>query len=381
MDNRTGAILALVGGFDAERSEFNRATQSKLQCGSAFKPFVYLTAFQQGYTPADTLFDAPFLLPDSANELTYCPKNYYGSYYGVTTLRRALELSFNASAVKLQHLVSGEAVVDTARRFGLTTELHPYASLALGTLGVRLIEMVRAYAGFANLGEIPEPYFISEIYDRDERLKERFFPRSERVMPAPVTFLLLDVLRGVIDRGTGISAASLDADLAGKTGTTDDYSDAWFLGSSPRITVGVWVGRDRKMTIGKRMTGAVAAQPIWNRFMADYLDTLSEEQRAEKFPVPAGVVFSVVDWYTGKAAVPQCTVTSRVVLESFLDGTEPSEQCTPELHALHELPWPFQEPFYAPRPGEPMPTADALAVADDRLRPTPVADEPQPPSD
>ncbi len=375
LDNRTGAILALVGGFDFERSEFNRAVQSKLQCGSAFKPFVYLTAFEHGFTPADTLFDGPFLLPDSSGELNYCPKNYYNIYYGITTLRRALELSYNATAVKLQQLAGSQAVVDTARRFGISTELHPYASLALGSLGVRLIDLTRAYCGIANLGEVPEPYFISEVRDRDGRLQERWFPRSERVMPESVTYLALNVLKGVIQRGTGESARWLPGHLGGKTGTTDDYSDAWFVGFSPQITVGVWVGRDRKIPIGKKMTGAVAAQPIWNSFMTTYLEGLSEEERAADFPVPAGIVFTPVDLDTGERAVPPCDYQKQIILEAFLDGTEPTQPCRDVWAEIEDLPWPFQLPFYEPKPGEPMPTAEAIAVADDRLRPTPTAEE------
>jgi penicillin-binding protein 1A len=375
MDNQTGAIRAMVGGFDFERSEFNRAVQSSLQCGSAFKPFVYLTAFQQGYTPADTLFDGPFLLPDGEGELTYCPKNYYNVYYGVTTLRRALELSYNATAVKLQQLVGSEQVVETARRFGISTELHPYPSLALGSLGVRLIDLVRAYSAIANLGELPEPYFISEVFDRDGRPLERFYPRIEPIMSAPVTYLGLHVLRGVVERGTGQSARWLEANLAGKTGTTDDYSDAWFVGFSPRMTVGVWVGRDRKEPIGKKMTGAKAAQPIWNEFMKGYLETLDEETRAEDFSVPAGVVFTPVDLDTGERAVPPCSQQKTVILEAFLDGTEPTQPCREQEVPLKELPWPFQLAFYEPKPGEPMPDSMALAVADDRLKPTPTPEE------
>jgi len=375
LDNRTGAILALVGGFDFARSEFNRAVQSTLQCGSAFKPFVYMTAFQQGYTPADTLFDGPYLLPDAEGNLTYCPKNYYNKYYGITTLRRALELSFNATAVKLQQLVGGDAVIETAHRFGISTELHPYPSLALGAFEVKLIDLVRAYSGIANLGELPEPYFISEIYDRDGRLEERYFPRTERVMSAQVTYLMLHVLKGVVERGTGQSARWIDANLVGKTGTTDLYSDAWFVGFSPRITVGVWVGRDLKAPIGKKMTGAKAAQPIWNQFMSDYLATVDEEVRAEDFPVPPGVVFSPVDWITGERAIPRCANQTSVILEAFLDGTEPTAPCSERMPGLEELPWPYQLAFYTPRPGEPMPSGMAVEVADERLVPTPTPDE------
>lgn len=367
MDNRTGAVLAMVGGFDFQRSKFNRAIQSKLQCGSAFKPFVYLTAFEQGFTPADTLFDAPFLLPDGTGELTYCPKNYYGKYYGVTTLRRALELSFNATAVKLQNMVGGKNVVQTARDLGISTELHPYPSLALGTLGVRLIDLVRAYSGFANLGEIPEPYFISEVRDRDGHSLQHTYPRLERKAPQAATYLLLHVLEGVIQRGTGRKARSLDLHLAGKTGTTDNYSDAWFLGFSPRITLGVWVGRDHKAPIGKRMTGAEAALPIWIDFMKSYQESLDKDAAAEKFPVPAGVVFSSVDWYSGHRVVPSCAKNCRVILEAFLDGTEPTRTCEEDDPSFRDLPWPFQQAYYAPRPDEPMPSPEAVACVDQRF--------------
>lgn len=363
MDSDSGAILALVGGFDFDRSEFNRATQAMRQCGSAFKPFVYLTAFEQGYTPADTLFDAPFLLPDSRGELTYCPKNYHNQYYGITTLRRALELSFNASAVKLQQLVGGEAVVEVARKFGITTPLHPYPSMALGSLETRLVDLVRAYAAVANQGEVPTPHFITEVRDRDGRMMDRVFPRTERVTSAPVSYLLLQVLRGVVQRGTGAAAAALPAPVAGKTGTTDDYTDAWFVGFSPRLTLGVWVGRDLKTPIGPRMTGAEAALPIWIRFMESYFANQGQMETGEDFPVPAGVVFSTVDWYSGRLAVPGC---DKVVLEAFLDGTEPVEACGPSHHRLAELPWPFQVPSYSPRTGEPMPSPAAVAIADGR---------------
>jgi len=366
IDNATGDVLAMVGGFDFSRSQFNRATQARRQCGSAFKPFVYLAAFEQGFSPADTLFDCPFLLPDAEGQLTYCPKNYHGRYHGITTLRRALEHSYNATAVKLQQLVGGRAVIETAKSFGITTPLHPYASLALGSLEVRLVELTRAYAGFANLGEAPEPIMIREVDDRDGRALERHFPSMKRAAPPAADYLLVQVLRGVVLRGTGQRARNLPAVVCGKTGTTNDYTDAWFMGFSPRITVGVWVGRDRKDSIGRRMTGARAALPIWLRFMKAYLDGLPEEERKLDFPVPAGVVFSSVDGRTGLRATPSCP-PSWVLLEAFLDGTEPTEDCPPELHEIVELPWPFQEPHYTPRPGEPMPTPEAIAVADERI--------------
>jgi penicillin-binding protein 1A len=364
IENQTGAVLAMVGGFDFQRSEFNRAVQSVLQCGSAFKPFVALSAFEQGFTPADTLLDAPFLLADEGGEQTYCPKNFHPTYYGVTTLRRAVEMSYNASAVKLQEIVEREVVIDTARRFGISTELEPFASLALGSMGVRLIEMVRAYAAIANLGELPEPYLIESVHNRDGKELAHSYPTMERAMSAPVAYLMLHVLRGVVENGTARSLAELDVPLAGKTGTTDEYTDAWFVGFSPRITVGVWVGRDRHEPIGSRMSGSVAALPIWKQFIESYIETLPEEQRSETFPIPAGVVFVPVDRMTGRRATPDC---EDVVLEAFLTGTEPVVECGEELHLLADLPWPFQLPSYTPHAREPLPTEDAIRVADQRL--------------
>jgi penicillin-binding protein 1A len=194
-------------------------------------------------------------------------------------------------------------------------------------------------------------------------------------MPEAVTYLVLYMLRGVVEHGTGLSARWLDANLAGKTGTTDLYSDAWFVGFSPRVTVGVWVGRDLKAPIGKKMTGAKAAQPIWNNFMTAYLDTLTAAERAEDFQVPAGVVFTPVDATTGERAVPPCNYQENVILEAFLDGTEPVDPCSEEMGEIMDLPWPFQMPYYTAKPGEPMPTFGAVDVADERLRPTPTPEE------
>ena len=368
MDNQTGHIRAMVGGYDYSRSQFNCATQALRQCGSAFKPFVFLTSFEQGYTAADTLFDGPVLLPDGAGELTYCPKNYHGQYHGVTTLRNALEQSYNVTSVKLQDLVGAQSVIDTARRFGISTELHPYPSMALGAFETRLVELVRAYAGIANLGELPEAIAITELLDRDGTVVERQFPTVSRVMAPEVAYLMVHVLRGVILRGTGVSAryklAHLDAHLAGKTGTTDNYADAWFLGFSPQMTVGVWVGRTLKNPIGRKMTGARAALPIWIRFMDLYLGQLDEATRSLDFPVPAGVVFSPTDRFSGLRASREC---GEVILESFLDGTEPQIECTELWPEIQELPWPLQQPAYDPRPGELMPDLASIQAADDRI--------------
>lgn len=368
LDNQTGHIRAMVGGYDYSRSQFNCATQALRQCGSAFKPFVYLTAFEQGFTPADTLFDGPVLLRDGAGELTYCPKNYHDTYHGITTLRNALEQSFNVTSVKLQNLVGASSVIDAARRFGISTELHPYPSMALGAFETRLIELVRAYAGIANLGELPQTVAMTELLDRDGTVVERQFPSVSRVMAPEVAYLMVHVLRGVIQRGTGVSARyqlrELDAHLAGKTGTTDNYADAWFVGFSPQMTVGVWVGRTLKDPIGREMTGARAALPIWIRFMKQYLSGLDETTRGLDFPVPAGVVFTPTDRFSGLRAARVC---GEVLLESFLDGTEPQIECTELWPEIAELPWPLQQPAYDPKPDELMPDLASIQAADDRI--------------
>jgi penicillin-binding protein 1A len=365
IDNSSGAILAMVGSFDFSRNQFNRATQSRLQCGSAFKPIVALTALEHGFTLADTIFDAPFLLPDRTSEPTYCPKNFYPRYYGITTLRRAIELSFNASAVKLQHMVGTDAVIETARRLGLSSELQPVASLALGSIEVRLVELVRAYAAVPNLGLLPPPPFtIRQVADRDHAVLRQTFAQGRRVTSPQVAYLLLNLLQGVVERGTAQALKPVDLAVAGKTGTTDDYTDAWFLGCSPRITVGVWVGRDRKAPIGPHMSGSVAALPIWKHFIEAYASRLSDDQRALGFPVPPGVVMVPIDRLSGKRATLAC---SDVILEAFLIGTDPTVRCSEQDHLLDQLPWPFQLPSYTPQAGEPMPTAAAIQVADRRL--------------
>ncbi len=364
IDNRTGAILAHVGGFDFERSEWDRAMQATRQCGSAFKPFVYLAAFEREFVPADLIFDGPALFPDERGELTYVPLNYYRRYEGIVTLRHALEHSLNASAVKLQQMITGEAAIDAARRLGIKQQLAPYPTLALGTFETTLLELAAAYAGIANLGQFAEPYFITRVRDADGAVLEERRPRVRQAVRPDVAYLLVHTLEGVIDRGTGVKAAQLPANLAGKTGTTDGYTDAWFIGFSPRLTCGVWVGRDQKQRIGRHMTGAEAALPTWIRFMQGYLEKQSEAVRAEEFPVPAGIVLVPVDRRTGLRATADCSDSA--ILEAFPEGREPAE-CSPSWHAIVELPWQQQIPYYPWRPGEPMTTPEAMAAAAAKL--------------
>jgi penicillin-binding protein 1A len=364
LDNRTGAILAHVGGFDFERSEWDRAMQATRQCGSAFKPFVYLAAFERGFVPADLIFDGPAFFPDGRGELTYVPLNYYRRYEGIVTLRHALEHSLNASAVKLQQMVSGEATIDMARRLGIKQQLAPYPTLALGTFETTLLELAAAYSGMANMGQFAEPYFIARVRDADGVVLEEHRPTLRQAVRPEVAFLAVHTLEGVIDRGTGVKAAQLPGNLAGKTGTTDAYTDAWFIGFSPRLTCGVWVGRDQKQRIGRNMTGAEAALPTWIRFMQGYLEKQSETVRTEEFPVPAGIVLVPVDRRTGLRATSDCGEFA--ILEAFPEGREPAE-CSPRWHAIVALPWQQQLPYYPWRPGEPMTTAESIAAANAKL--------------
>lgn len=364
LDNRTGAVLAHVGGFDFDRSQFDRVTQAKRQCGSAFKPFVYLAAFERGFAPNEMLFDGPALFPDERGEMTYVPLNYYRRWEGIVTLRYALEHSLNASAVKLQQLVGGEAIIDVARRLGIRERLAPYPTMALGAFELTLWELTGAYAGIANGGQWMQPFFIARVLDGAGR--QLFSHRLEpfQAVREDVAYLANHVLRGVVQRGTAVRAANLPGYLAGKTGTTDGYTDAWFIGYSPRITVGVWVGRDLKERIGRNMTGAEAALPIWIEFMKGYLQAQPEHVLQEEPTVPAGIALVPVDPDTGLRANPGCG--ERVILEAVPAAREPAP-CSAEWHHVVALPWPQQLPYYTYRPGEPITTPEAIAVAQAKI--------------
>jgi penicillin-binding protein 1A len=360
LDNRTGEVLALVGGFDFDRSQFDRAIQAKRQCGSAFKPFVFMAAFEHGYSPNDTIFDGPVLLPDENNELTYVPLDYYKRYEGIVTLRYAVEHSLNASAVKLEQMVTPQAVIDVARRFGIDEELHPYASLALGSVELPLVELTAAYAGIANRGQVATPYLIRKVKDSRGQTVLENRPKVRQAVDPVVAYLMTHVLEGVIQRGTGVAAADLPGHLAGKTGTTDWYTDAWFIGYTPRITCGVWVGRDAKERIGRNMSGADAALPTWMAFMRGYLAHLPKRAREEDFPVPPRVVFTTVDPRTGLRAVPACG--SNVILEAVREDT-PIQDCSATWHDIIALPWEQQLAYYTYKPGEPLVTPQAIIAA------------------
>lgn len=360
MDVKSGEVRALVGGYDFNTSMFNRAVQSLRQTGSSFKPLVYGAAFEKGFTPGDTLFDAPVAIQLGPNDV-YTPRNYYGAYTGIVTIQRAVELSINIPAVKTYMMVGGDAVIDFARRCGITAPLPPYPSLALGAAGVSPLEMTAAYNVFPNQGVYVKPRMIRKITDATQKVVEENYPELAEATTAQVAYLLTHVMQGTIDRGTGFEAHTLPGALSGKTGTTNGYTDAWFIGFSPDLSVGVWVGYDDpSRSLGGGATGADVALPIW----IDFFKSLDQEKlRGEpkkNFDVPPGIVIVPMELKTGRRGMGPC---ERVVQEAFIAGTEPDKDCSGSAVAVSKLPFYLQRAFYQPKESEPIEAAvDAAAT-------------------
>jgi len=266
IDNATGEIKAMVGGYSFEDSKFNRATQAVRQVGSSFKVYVYADALEKGSTPFDTIVDLPFTTMSGGQ--AYSPHNYDEKFEGTITLRRALAGSRNVPAVKLAEKIGINSVVDMAKRFGITTPLPPYLPLALGAADMKLEEHVSAFTVFPNDGIRIDPHMIRRVTSYDGALLEEAHPEVHDVLSPDVARTMTAMLEEVIQFGTGIQAKALGRPAAGKTGTTQDYTDAWFVGFTPQITSGVWVGfDDKQISLGKKETGARAALPIWLEFM------------------------------------------------------------------------------------------------------------------
>ncbi len=266
IDNTTGEIKAMVGGYSFEDSKFNRATQAYRQVGSSFKPYVYTTAIEKGSSPFDTIVDTPFTTISGGQ--VYSPHNYDEKFEGTITLRRALAGSRNVPAVKLAEKVGINSIIDMARRFGITAPLPPYLPLALGAADMRLIEHVSAFTVFPNEGIRIDPHMIRRVTSYDGALLEDAHPEVHDVVSPEVAHTMTAMLEEVVQFGTAMKAKSLGRPAGGKTGTTQDFTDAWFVGFTPQITAGVWVGYDDKqISLGKRESGALAALPIWIEFM------------------------------------------------------------------------------------------------------------------
>jgi len=309
LDNRTGHVLAMVGGYDFDRSKFNRAVQAYRQLGSTFKLVVYTAAVDRGYTPASTLQDTPVTFPGGAGSPPYSPQNYDKTFEGPMSLRRALELSRNVPTVRLMNALGPTQVAAYAKQLGIASTIPPYLSSALGAGEATLLEITSAFSLFPNQGVRMRPYQIVRVTDREGNVLEENRPQATEAIRADTAYVMTSLLQGVVQRGTAARAASLDWPLGGKTGTTDDFTDAWFIGFDPDITIGVWVGHDQKKPIGTSQSGAVAALPIW----LEVMQTWVERQRAEgaeppEFPAPGNIVFTTND--AGQR-------------EAFIAGTEP----------------------------------------------------------
>jgi penicillin-binding protein 1A len=317
IENRTGHVKAMIGGYNFDRSKFNRAVQAMRQVGSAFKPFVYTAAIDRGYTPASIIVDEAVSYPAGPNQPNYEPLNYDRTFEGAITLRRALEQSRNIPAIKMMDRLGPAEVIGYARRLGLQSPIPPYLPVAIGAAEATLLEMTSAYSVYPNQGVRMKPIDILKVTDREGNVLEENRPEAGDAIRADTAFVMCALLRGVVQRGTATRAAALNWPLGGKTGTTDDYTDAWFIGFDPDITIGVWLGYDQKKTLGHGMTGTDAALPIWIEIMKAWI---GDRKDPPTFEPPGNIVFVPVDRHTG---VPVETGSPLAIAEAFISGTQP----------------------------------------------------------
>jgi penicillin-binding protein 1A len=318
IEPQTGYVKAMVGGYDFFRSEFNRAVQAKRQPGSAFKPFVYIAALESGFTAASRVDDSPVIYPVGREGQAWKPENYDRKFRGPTTLQQAIEESVNVVTVKLQERVGLNRTIQVARRLGVSSALNADLSLALGTSDMTLLELTSAYGALANQGVWVPPTTIRYVTDAQGKLLEEHVPEGREALSPELSYLMTHMLRGVVERGTGQAAKALGRPLAAKTGTTNDYSNAWFIGFTPRLATGVWVGYDRPRSLGRDETGSRVAVPIWVTYMAKVLGDAPKED----FPVPERIVLLPVDLDPANECV-------RPVPMAFVRGTEPIVHCGP----------------------------------------------------
>jgi penicillin-binding protein 1A len=337
MDPHTGRVLAMVGGFDYRDSQFNRATQALRQPGSAFKPFVYAAALDSGYTPSSIVLDAPFVLDQGGTLGKWKPENYTEDYYGPATLRTGIEHSRNLMTVRLAQYIGMKKVVAYAKRFGIVDNMQPTLAMSLGAADTTLLKMTTAYSMLVNGGKRVTPLFIERVQDRYGHTLMRGDTRPcdacqvtewqgqeapalpdkrQQVLDPRTAYQIVSMLQGVVERGTGKIIASVGKPLAGKTGTTNEIRDAWFMGFSPDLTVGVYVGFDQPRTLGRGEQGATVAAPIFRDFMAAAL----KGEPGVPFRIPPGIRLVRVDVTSGQPALAS---DPRSILEAFIPGTEP----------------------------------------------------------
>ena len=323
IDNHTGQIRAMVGGWSFSRSKFNRAVQAYRQLGSTFKPIVYTAAIDRGYTPSSIIVDAPVSYT-AGNGQTWSPQNYDHKFLGPVTLRYAIEESRNIPAIKVMDALGPKHVLDVAKRFGFEEDFPPYLPIALGAGDATLLDITSAYTAFPNQGVRMKPFSVLNVKDRDGNLLEENRAEPSDVIRADTAYVMTNMLRGVLSpRGTGARATSLAAEwpLAGKTGTVDENTDAWFIGFDPDITVGVWIGfDDKRKSLGTAEQGAFAALPMWMEFMRAYIDGRPDKDDPPDFDVPGNIVFLPVDKSNGALVAGG---SAGAIDEAFISGTQP----------------------------------------------------------
>lgn len=318
IDPRNGAVRAMVGGYDFQRSEYNRATSARRQPGSAFKPIIYTAAITKGLGPGSLVLDAPVVYEEAETGKIWKPENYEKRFYGVISVRDALIHSRNLATVRLLDRVGFKPVAKVAHALGIQSPLNFDLSLALGSSSITLMELTSAYSVFANQGIWNKPYTITTVQDADGNILEQVLPEPQEALTRESAYLITNMLYDVVQRGTGRRAKVITRPVAGKTGTTNDYTDGWFIGFTPNIAAGVWVGFDDRQTLGDRESGAHSALPIWIAFMKDALKQLP----VMPFEIPDGIEYVRIDPETGLLPSEQST---KATVEIFARGTEPTE--------------------------------------------------------
>jgi penicillin-binding protein 1A len=344
IEPQTGQIKAMVGGYSFRRSKWNNAVQALRQAGSAIKPILYTAAIDTGAMTTVTPFiDEPMEFEDKWSGTIWDPPNYDERYKGRVTLRQGIEESRNIVTAKMLRDISPQLGVDYCRKFGITSTVYPYLSLSLGAFEVKMTELVSAFTVFPNQGVRVNPYFISRIEDKDGNILEEHTVESEEVISPQVAYIMTTLLQGVVQRGTAQGARHLTRykELAGKTGTSDDWADARFVGFSPSLCMGIWVGRNEgRLPIGERQSGAVAALPIWTEFFTNLIERealfakeTGEEYEKEAFPVPENLEFVQIDRKTGLLPTLVC-LPQFILTEVFLPGSAPDRFCSNEDHLM-----------------------------------------------
>lgn len=331
MEVGSGHVLAMVGGSDFGRSQFNRALQATRQPGSSFKPVIYAAAIDAGMTPASVILDAPFVQEGTAGQGAWKPENYSGKFYGPTTLRTALAQSRNLVTVRLLDKIGVSAVLVYAKRLGISSPLVPYLSLALGASEVTLAELTTAYGVFANGGMYVPPVFVTKIMNAQGEVLEARFPEARRAISPEIAYVMTSMLEGVIQYGTGRRVRALGRPAAGKTGTTNDFRDAWFFGYTPELIAGVWVGLDDHSPLGYDETGGRVASPIWLEFMQQ----ATSGQPITDFAIPPGVRFVRLEAESDGQTT--ASTPEGPLFEVFIEGAQPAAATPPASEVRRDM--------------------------------------------